>query len=72
MELEETGRHLLKMRRGRGEGNERKEKEDKILEKADRRPECNNNGQGLDRAGKTQNMSQTTFVQSLTMHVCSE
>ena len=72
MELEETGRHLLKMRRGRGKGNERKEKEDKIVEKVGRMPDCNNTGQGQGRAGKTQNMSQATFSQSFAlMHVCS-
>ena len=71
-EQEGTGRHLLKMRRGRGKGNERKEKEDKIVEKVGRMLDCNNTGQGLGRAGKTQNMCQVTFSQSITlMHVCS-
>ena len=61
------------MRRGRGKGNERKEKEDKIVEKAGRMLDCYNIGQGLGRAGKTQNMSQATFLQYLTvMHVCCE
>ena len=60
------------MRRGRGKGNERKEKEDKIVEKVGRMPDSNNTGQGQGRAGKTQNMSQATFSHSLTvMHVCS-
>ena len=72
MEQEGTGRHLLKMRRGRGKGNRMKEKEDKIVEKVGRMPDCNNTGQGLGRAGKTQNMSQATFSQTYTqMHVCS-
>ena len=68
MKLEGTGRHLLKMRRERGKGNEKKGKEDKIVEKVGRMTGCNNAG----RAGKTQNMCQVTFSQSITlMHVCS-
>ena len=71
MELEGTGRNLLKIRMERGKENERKEKEDKILEKVGRMLDCNNTGQGLGRAGKTQNRSQATLSQSITlMHVC--
>ena len=73
MELEGTGRYLLQMRRGMGKGTERKEKEDKIVEKVGRMLDCYNIDHGHGRAGKTQNMSQATFLQSLTiMHVCSE
>ena len=72
MELEGTGRYLLKMRRGRGKGSGRKEKEDKIVEKEGRILDCYKTGQMLGRAGKTLNMSQATFSQSYTpMHVCS-
>ena len=56
----------------RGKGNGRKEKEDKIVEKVGRMPDCNNTGQGLGRAGKTQNMSPAAFSQSFALiHVCS-
>ena len=55
------------MRRGRGKGNERKEKEDKIVEKVGRMLDCNNTGQGQGMTGKTQNMSQATFSQSITL-----
>ena len=72
MGLKGTGRYLMKMRRGRGKGNERKEKEDKIVEKVGRMPDSNNTGQEQGRAGKTQHMSQATFSQSFAlMHVCS-
>ena len=72
MNLDGTGRHLLKMRRGRGKENKGKEKEDKIEEKEGRMPDCYNIDQELDRTGKTQNMSQATFSQSFAlMHVCS-
>ena len=57
---------------GRGKGNGKKEKEDKIVEKVDKMPGCKNTGQGLGKAGKTLNMSQATFSQTFTlMHVCS-
>ena len=67
MKQEGTGRHLLKMRRGRGKGNRMKEKEDKIVEKVGRMLDCNNTGQGQGMTGKTQNMSQATLLKSITL-----
>ena len=60
------------MRRGRGKENGRKEKEDKLVEKEGRIPDCNNTGHVLGTAGKTLNMSQATLSQYFTlMHVFS-